>query len=62
MLGEPLFFFVFRQLGQSVLTPLILIELLILIWNLESSSLVNAVFGVVDFLEFLLGCTAHIFA
>ena len=33
-----------------------------LIWNLESSSLVNAVFGVVDFLEFLLGCTAHIFA
>lgn len=29
---------------------------------LESSSLVNAVFGVVDFLEFLLGCTAHIFA
>lgn len=38
------------------------LELLILIWNLESSSLVNAVFGVVDFLEFLLGCTAHIFA
>ena len=35
---------------------------LFLIWNLESSSLVNAVFGVVDFLEFLLGCTAHIFA
>ena len=29
---------------------------------LDSSSLVNAVFGVVDFLEFLLGCTAHIFA
>ena len=29
---------------------------------LDSSSLVNAVFGVVDLLEFLLGCTAHIFA
>lgn len=29
---------------------------------LDSSSLVNAVFGVVDFLEFLLDCTAHIFA
>lgn len=57
------FFFVFRQLGQICLNSFNPnLELLILIWNLESSSLVNAVFGVVDFLEFLLGCTAHIFA
>ena len=54
LLGEPLFFSRFRQMRNLSFFSRFLF--------LDSSSLVNAVFGVVDFLEFLLGCTAHIFA